>query len=153
VRATLAGAPDHPVDDHAEVTVVFDTGLEAPVVVSWRPALGSRWDVQAATDERVLRVELFPHLALEADGEPLPLPRRRWTTPEERFEDFGYCDQLAAFATDVTRGRRPMIDAEFGREVLELIAAAYASAGDGGRPQALPFTGPRDRTPLQLWRG
>jgi myo-inositol 2-dehydrogenase/D-chiro-inositol 1-dehydrogenase len=153
VRATLAGSAEHVVDDHAEVRLTFDTGLEAPVVVSWRPAEGSRWDVQAASERRVLRVELFPHLALEADGEPVAPPGRRWTVPEERFEDLGYCDQLAAFAADVTRGRRPLMDAEFGREVLEIIAAAYASAGDGGRPQALPFAGPRDRTPLALWRG
>ena len=122
-------------------------------MVSWRPAEGSRWDVQAASERRVLRLELFPHLALEADGEPVAPPARRWTVPEERFEDLGYCDQLAAFAADVTRGRRPLMDAEFGREVLEVIAAAYASAGDDGRPQALPFAGPRDRTPLALWRG
>ena len=44
-------------------------------------------------------------------------------------------------------------DAAFGRDVLELICAAYASAGRGGAWVALPFDGPRDRTPLELWLG
>jgi len=45
------------------------------------------------------------------------------------------------------------MDAAFGRKVLDIVCAAYASAGRGGAPEAVPFTGPRDRTPLQLWRG
>ena len=44
------------------------------------------------------------------------------------------------------------MDATFGRTVLDIVCAAYASAAAGGADVAVPFTGPRDRTPLQLWR-
>ena len=45
------------------------------------------------------------------------------------------------------------MSAAFGREVLQVVMAGYTSAGLAGEPVPLPFTGPRDRTPLQLWRG
>ena len=35
---------------------------------------------------------------------------------------------------------------------LDIVAAAYASASTGD-PEAVPFAGPRDRTPHQLWVG
>ena len=38
------------------------------------------------------------------------------------------------------------------RGVLELICAAYASAGAGGVEVALPFEGDRSLTPMQHWR-
>ena len=37
--------------------------------------------------------------------------------------------------------------------VLDVGCAAYASAGAGGTEVPLPFSGRRDRTPLELWRG
>ena len=43
--------------------------------------------------------------------------------------------------------------AAFGRVVLDVVCAAYASAGAGGTEVPLPFSGRRDRTPLELWRG
>ena len=39
------------------------------------------------------------------------------------------------------------------RDVLEVICAAYASAGDGGGEIGLPFNGDRGASPMQLWRG
>jgi hypothetical protein len=37
--------------------------------------------------------------------------------------------------------------------VLEVICAAYASAGAAGTEIRLPFDGDRALTPLELWRG
>jgi hypothetical protein len=45
------------------------------------------------------------------------------------------------------------MSASFGRDVLQVVLAAYRSAGRDSAAEALPFTGPRDRTPLQLWHG
>ena len=39
------------------------------------------------------------------------------------------------------------------RDVLEVICAAYASAGDGGTEVPVPFAGDRTLTPMHLWRG
>jgi hypothetical protein len=45
------------------------------------------------------------------------------------------------------------MDAAFGREVLDVVCAAYASAGRGSVLVSVPFAGSRSRTPLELWRG
>jgi hypothetical protein len=66
--------------------------------------------------------------------------------------DLGYHDQLRSFVDDLRQGRQPEVGAAFGRAVLDLTCAAYASAGAGGEWIDLPFAGPRNLTPLQLWR-
>jgi predicted dehydrogenase len=53
---------------------------------------------------------------------------------------------------DLAARRAPAMSAVFGRDVLQVVCAAYASAGAGGAPVAWPFAGRRDLTPLQLWR-
>jgi predicted dehydrogenase len=153
VAARLEGSAAHPVDEHAELTLTFDSGLRAGLLVSWRSGGEVLWDVQAAGASGVLRVELLPRATLEVDGEPVALAPARAGLPDPRLDDLGYCAQLASFAADVAARRDPTMDAGFGREVLDIICGAYASAGAGGEPQALPFTGSRDRTPLELWQG
>jgi predicted dehydrogenase len=150
VRCMLEGSVGHPTDEHAELTIEFDSGLTARVVSSWRGGAVPQWDAQAASATGVVRAELFPLLAIEHNGEEIPLARARTQPPQ--LEDFGYAGQLAGFAADLQAGRRPLMDAGFGRAVLDVVCAAYRSAGRGGAPEPLPFTGPRDRTPLQLWR-
>ena len=153
VTCHLAGAADIAADEHAELTVTFDSGLSAHFVVSWRePSRESRvWNLQAASGTGVLRLELVPNLSLEINGEPLELPAPRPDLPSPLLEQMGYTGQLATFASDFAAGREPEMSAAFGRDVLELICAAYSSAGNGGRSVALPFTGHRHRTPQQLW--
>jgi hypothetical protein len=41
---------------------------------------------------------------------------------------------------------------EDGRAVLEIVIAAYASAGTG-RKVTWPREAPRDKRPIELWRG
>jgi predicted dehydrogenase len=152
VECRLEGSGDHPVDEHAELTLTFDSGVRAPLVVSWRSSGEILWDGQAAGARGVLRLELLPAPALEADGEPVALPSSGRVLPDPLLDALGYCDQLASFAADAAAGREPVMGAGFGREVLDVICAAYASAGADGQPQVLPFGGPRDVPPLRLWR-
>ena len=126
-------------------------GLVATVEASWASDQAV-WDLQAASDTGVVRAELIPNLALERDGEPVPLPPLPAGADIPQVHQFGYVVQLEELLADFAAGREPLMGAEFGREVLELVCAAYASAGRGGEPVSLPFDGPRDRTPLQLWR-
>lgn len=152
VRATLQGADDHPVDEHGEVHLAFDTGLIARVVASWRESGTPTWDAQASAPDGVVRFELLPELRLERNGVEVPLPG----TPEgvtPQLEQLGYLPQLESFALDVLHGRTPEVTAAFGRTVLDITCAAYASAGTGGAWLELPFDGSRDRTPFELWRG
>jgi predicted dehydrogenase len=152
VRATLEGAPDHPVDEHADLLLAFDSGLVARVVTSWRGSDEPVWDAQASSPHGVVRLELLPGVLLERDGIEVPLP----PTPEgmvPQLDELGYRDQMAAFAADLAAGTRPVVGAAFGRRVLDVVCGAYQSAGRGGAWVDLPYDGPRDRTPLQLWRG
>jgi predicted dehydrogenase len=151
VAANLDGAGDVAGDEHAEVGLRFDSGLRARVVVSWRQP-SAQWDLQAASADGVVRADLVPSLGLEHDGDPAPVPVMRPDLPLPQLEQFGYLHQLVALV-DVVAGGRPRLGAGFGRDVLDVVCAAYASAGAGGAPEAVPFTGPRDRTPLELWRG
>jgi predicted dehydrogenase len=149
VEATLAGADDIDVDEHAEVELRFDTGLVARVEASWR-AETPTWDLQIASSTGVVRAELIPAVTLERNGEPVELPApRHGVVPE--LDTFGYVRQLEA-AIRVSQGQTTPMNATFGRQVLEVVCAAYSSAGQAGAAAALPFSGPRDRTPLQLWR-
>lgn len=152
VRAELRGAEDHPVDEHAEVDVRLDTGGVLRVVASWAHGDTPTWDAQASNADGVVRLELLPELLLERNGVEVRLP----DAPEgvaSQLVDYGYLGQMAAFRDDLRDGRRPGLGAAFGRSVLDLTCAAYASAADGGAWVPLPFEGPRDTTPLELWRG
>ncbi len=152
VRAELQGGTDHPVDEHAEVQLHFDTGLHARVTTSWRGGDTPVWDAQASAPDGVVRLELLPHLLLERNGTEVTLPGIPEGVPHQ-LEELGYLAQIESFALDLVRGRPPELGAAFGRRILDVVCAGYASAGQGGAWVELPFTGPRDRTPLQLWRG
>jgi predicted dehydrogenase len=151
VRATIEGAADHPVDELADLTIRFDTGTEARVVASWRAGDEVTWDLQASAPEGVVRLELLPEVLLERNGTVVPL-RAAGEGAAPPLEALGYLAQMAAFADDLVHGTVPLLGAAFGRSVLDLTCAAYQSAGQGGGWVGLPFEGPRDRTPLQLWR-
>jgi myo-inositol 2-dehydrogenase / D-chiro-inositol 1-dehydrogenase len=152
VFATLEGASDHPVDEHAEVQLHFDTGLLARVTASWRGGETPTWDAQVSAPDGVVRFELLPDVRLERNGTEVTLPGIPEGVPRQ-LEELGYLPQMEAFALDLQQDRRPELGAAFGRRILDVVCAAYASAGRGGEWVGLPFTGPRDRTPLQLWQG
>jgi predicted dehydrogenase len=151
VRAILRGADDHPVDEHAEVTVQLDTGGQLRIVASWAQPDAPTWDAQVSAPDGVVRLELVPDLLIERNGVEVPRPPVPEGVPVP-LSDFGYLGQLEAFTADLRSGTKPEVGAPFGRAVLDLICAAYASAGDDGAWVSLPFEGPRNLTPLQLWR-
>jgi len=151
VSCRLHGADDIEVDDLAELTLSFDSGLHASITTSWRnPA--PVWDLQTASADGTLRLELLPELQLEVSGDPVALPALDPNLPAPQIAQFGYLDQLETFAADFAAGREPEMSASFGRDVLEIVCAASVSARHHGKVEHLPFGGPRDRTPQQLWR-
>jgi predicted dehydrogenase len=151
VSAMLRGGDGHGSDEHAEVTLHFRSGFTATVVSSWQFGPDPLWDAQLAGDEGVVRAELLPAPRLEWNGDEVALPAT--TAPVPVLEQLGYASQLRALVDDVARGVEPVMSAAFGRDVLHVVMAGYASAGSGGEQVPLPFSGPRDRTPLQVWRG
>ncbi len=151
VEARLEGADDVAVDVFADVSLTLASGLRARVETSWRQS-EAVLDLQAASDDGVVRAELVPHLAVERNGQALALPEPRPGSGDPRLHQFGYLTQLEDFVADFATGHAPDIGAEFGRLVLEITCAAYASAG-ADQPVALPFEGSRHLTPWQLWQG
>ena len=147
VSARLSSSRDDGADDDAEVELRFASGLRADLRVSWTAAEVA-WDLQAASDTGVLRLELLPEVVLEHDGEPVQVPSRH-EVPDPRIEQFGYVDQLLDLVDDAPHGQT----ATQARDVLEVICAAYASAGDRGNEVDLPFSGDRAASPMRLWRG
>lgn len=151
VRAELEQPADLEVDAHADVWLRFGSGLTAHVEASWE-AEAMVWDLQASSASGVVRADLAPVVDLEHDGEPVPLPPTRPGVEVPQVDAFGFVDQLAE-AVAVAGGAPVRCGAAFGRVVLDVVCAAYASAGAGGTEVPLPFSGRRDRTPLELWRG
>lgn len=157
VSATLESSDDIEVDDWAEVILAFRSGLTARIEVSWRSA-ETVWDLQASSATGVVRAELMPAPALEHNGDPVavaPPVGVDSLSPAEAIDihirDLGYAAQMRAIAA-MAAGVPSPLDATFGRRVLDVICAAYASAGNGAAPEPLPFTGPRDRSPHELWK-
>ena len=150
VRASLRGGAGHNSDEHAEVELSFRNGLVGRVVSSWQSD-DQIWDVQMSSDTGVVRLEFWPTPTLEHNGEPVSLPES--SLPLAFIEDLGYFGQLRAFTEDLAHGSVPFMDVTFGRMILDIVCAAYWSAGHDGASVPVPFTGPRDKTPLQLWHG
>jgi predicted dehydrogenase len=149
VTATLSSSDDIEVDDGAEVMLEFRSGLTARVEVSWRNA-ETVWDLQASSANGVVRAELMPEPALEHNGEPVAVG----AAPEgsdPRIHNLGYVEQIHWLAR-ISAGETSPLDADFGRRVLDVICGAYASARNNGSAESLPFAGPRDRSPHELWK-
>jgi predicted dehydrogenase len=149
VSGSLRGGAGHSSDEHAEVSLHYRSGLVAHVVSSWQAGPDAVWDAQVAGAAGVVRAELLPVAQLELNGVEVAMPVV--TGEAAMLTTLGYEAQLQSLIDDVAAGREPAMSARFGREVLQVVLAAYWSAGRGGVEVPLPFAGPRDRTPLQLW--
>ncbi len=145
--AQLSSTRDDGADDAASVRLEFASGLVATVEVSWSSP-DVEWSMQAASEHGVVRLELQPALLVELDGDPTDLVDRYPTAADPFLERAGYIDQLVDIADGNDTGQTP----EQARDVLEVICAAYQSAGMNGADVALPFIGDRSLTPMQLWR-
>jgi predicted dehydrogenase len=68
----------------------------------------------------------------------------------EELWNYGFPQEFEHFVDCVASGKEPLETGEDGRAVLEILLAAYASAGSGRRV-ALPFRSDVKR-PIDLWR-
>ncbi len=152
VRAAFESSDDIEVEDRASVQLRFDSGLTASVEVSWcdpEPV----WDLQAASDRGAVVLELQPEVVLERNGEPVELPEPSPDVDHPPLLDqLGYVEQLRD-AEMAWRSHRSsaVSDVHFGRDVLEVVCAASLSARSRTETP-LPYAGPRDRAPIELWR-
>jgi scyllo-inositol 2-dehydrogenase (NADP+) len=150
VEAQLHAGAGLELDDDATLTLVFDSGLRAEVWATWR-APAPMWEAQAAGPEGAVRLELVPHASVEINGVPVALTSPPPGLASPQLHHLGYVAQLEALSADIEAERPPTPGPQLGRHLLDIVCAAYVSARTG-REEPVPFTGPRDRTPLQLWR-
>jgi predicted dehydrogenase len=64
--------------------------------------------------------------------------------------NYGFHQEMAHFVDCVKHDRQPLVTGEDGRAVLEVILAAYESAGTG-RKVTLPFRPEGVEKPIDLW--
>ncbi|MEI7887013.1 MAG: Gfo/Idh/MocA family oxidoreductase [Actinomycetes bacterium] len=148
VSAELVSARADGADDQASVCLRFASGLTATLEISWVSEF-TIWDAQASSASGVLRIELIPEVLLEHNGEPVKILLRH-PQADPTLEQFGYVDQLLNLVSQDADS--PGQTAEQARAILEIICASYFSASLDGEEVALPFTGDRTLTPLQLWK-
>ena len=137
-------------DTDARVIVTYANGLTADVHASWEGSDIADWNVQVASAQAVLHLELLPALTLERNGDPIALPTS--TGPHPFVEQFGYVNQLRLAATAFSHSESPPSDAHFGRLLMEIVCAAYVSAAQGSHMVQVPSGCDRHKTPWQLWK-
>jgi predicted dehydrogenase len=142
VAAELSTTRDDGADDRADVTFQFGADHTATLHAEWGPG-ASTW-LQAAGAGGAVRVEFAPSISVEHNGEPVVVDGAS-TSP---LHQLGDVDQLAGLSTT----NDGTLDADEATHLLEVVTAAYVSAGRGGEPVTVPLETARDRTPLELWR-
>jgi predicted dehydrogenase len=76
---------------------------------------------------------------------------RGWSfTAWEELWNYGFPQEFAHFVDCVANDKTPLVSGEDGRAVLEIILAAYASAGSG-KKVTLPFEA-KVKRPIELWK-
>jgi predicted dehydrogenase len=69
----------------------------------------------------------------------------------EEIWNYGFVHEMAHFVDCVKHDKQPLVTGEDGRAVLDVLFAAYASAGTGRKVQ-MPFKTDAAK-PFDLWRG
>jgi predicted dehydrogenase len=147
-------------DENSVVTVEFEGGAVGVVENSWAKLGGMEDCAEVHGTGGVCYADLFQGnaaLTYSEKGYDYAMEKagstQGWsfTVFEEAFNQ-GYPQELAHFIDCVRADRQPCVTGEDGRTVLELIYAAYASAGSGRRIE-LPFFPADVKKPVDLWLG
>lgn len=137
--------------DAADVSIEFVGGLTARVHADWQSESVASQEFQLAGEAGVLRSETDPRPSLEFNGERVRLPAANIADEQHRpLHESGVVAMLKTIAAAFDVGTLPYaFTLAFGRDVLEVIVAASASAGRH-ESVALPFAGDCGATPQQL---
>lgn len=144
-------------EDNSVVIVEFDNGVTAIAENSWAKHGGMDDHCEVYGQEGVMYADLFrgnASLVYSKKGYGYAMEKADitsgWSFPvfEEAFNQ-GYPHELKYFIECVQQDKQPLVTGELGRDVLEVVYAAYASAGQG-KKIALPFS-PVVEKPVDLW--
>jgi predicted dehydrogenase len=144
-------------EDNSVLILEFENGVTGIVENSWAKHGGMDDRSEIHGTEGVIYADLFmgnASLAYSKNGYGYAMEKADttsgWSFPvfEEAFNQ-GYPHELKHFIECVLNDTTPLVTGEDGRAVLEIIYAAYASAGKGAKVE-LPFR-PRVTKPIDLW--
>lgn len=144
-------------EDNSVVIIEFENGVTGVVENSWAKHGGMDDKSEVHGTGGVIYADLFmgnAAIAYSKHGFGYAMEKADttmgWSFPifEEAFNQ-GYPHELKHFIECVQQDKEPVVTGEDGRAVLEIIYAAYASAGQGKKIM-LPFT-PIVEKPIDLW--
>ena len=144
-------------EDNAVVIVEFENGVTCVAESSWAKHGGMDDRCEIYGTGGVVYADLFmgnSALTYSREGYGYAMEKAdtsagwSFTIFEEAFNQ-GYPHELKHFIECVREDKTPLVTGEDGRAVLEIIYAAYASAGLG-KKVALPYTA-KVAKPIDLW--
>lgn len=145
-------------DDEALIIVEFENGCTCLAEESWAKPGGMDDRAEVYGSEGVAYADLLRGNAIHTysrTGYDYAVEKagstQGWSfTIYEEAWNYGFPQEMAHFVECVRDDKQPIVTGEDGRAVLEMVMAAYASAGQG-RKIALPFNTDA-RKPIDLWR-
>ena len=147
--ATLQHHEPGELEDHAVIHLEFEGGPTATCEASWALLGGMQSTLEIWGSAGTLRADLLHETGLrqyqgDASG-------NAWSTPlAEPLHDNGYPQELRHFLRCFAEGREPDESGADGLAVLEILLAAYASAG-ARRSIDLPFRPRGVARAVDLW--
>jgi predicted dehydrogenase len=142
-------------DDNVVVIMEFADGSIGVAEASWASKGGMDSVAECLGAEGAIHADLYRGTGIRCfsergytwDG----IPCVGWHAPEyDTPVEHGYVGELEHFVECIRTGREPNEGAEDGRTVLEIMLAAYHSAGTGRRVD-LPFRPKAVKYPVDLW--
>jgi len=146
-------------EDNSILTVEFEGGAVALIEDSWAKRGGMDDRAEIYGSDGVTYADLLHGIALETFSEPgygyavekAPQTKGWSFTVFEEIWNYGFPQEMAHFCDCVLKKKEPLETGEDGRAVLEIICAAYRSAGTGRRV-TIPFR-TTAKKPIDLWLG
>lgn len=135
-------------EDHAVLHLEFQNGASALLESGWTLKGGMVSEAQLHGTMGVLHCELLQ----EGAGMKMYTDRSGWKSVDADWHrQNGYPQELAHFLDCLEGGKAPSESAEDGLKVLEIMLAAYYSAGTGKKIN-LPFKPKGIQYPVDLWK-
>lgn len=144
-------------EDNSVVIIEFENGVTGVLENSWAKHGGMDDKSEVYGTGGVIYADLFmgnSAITYSREGYGYAMEKAdttagwSFTVFEEAFNQ-GYPHELKHFIECVREDKQPLVTGEDGRVVLEIMYAAYASAGQGKKIM-LPFT-PKVAKPIDLW--
>jgi predicted dehydrogenase len=144
-------------EDNALIILEFENGVTALAEESWTKLGGMDDRAEVHGSKGVAYADLLHGNAIQAystQGYAYAVEKAGstvgWSFPiYEEAWNYGFHGEMAHFVDCVRNDKQPIVTGDDARAVMEVIFAAYQSAGTG-RKVALPYTS-KAKKPIDLW--